>query len=169
MSGNEVAIRRLVRFLTMSTLISALVAAAVVVGMTSAGAQEEPIRLDQLEKTWVHNDFDGDGRFDMGDRVVVRGPLVDPATGDRVGQAQWECTAMTFVRVEAQHGTWLCTGLLRLPQGDLVLEGPDPAGFGDSVFAVTGGTGPYRAARGEADVVDAPNPEHTEITLHLEP
>jgi hypothetical protein len=35
------------------------------------------------------------------------------------------------------------------------------------VLAVTGGTGTYKDARGEADAVDVE--ERTEITIHLEP
>jgi hypothetical protein len=106
----------------------------------------------------------------MGDRIAVRGPLVDPATGERVGLAFWDCVTMTrVVSFEPPRGSQVCTSLIRLTDGDITIQGPDPGGFGASVFAVTGGTGPYRNARGEADVVDAPDPDRTEITIRLEP
>ncbi|MCI0634757.1 MAG: hypothetical protein L0206_12700 [Actinobacteria bacterium] len=72
-------------------------------------------------------------------------------------------------RFERQQGAAVCTAMIQLADGDITLQGPDPASFGASVFAVTGGTGLYRNARGEADVVDDPDPGRTEITIHLEP
>jgi hypothetical protein len=102
--------------------------------------------------------------------VAVRGPLVDPETGDRVGSAFWDCVAMTrVVSFEPPRGSTVCTALIRLADGEITIQGPDPAGFGASVFAVTGGTALYRNARGEADVVDASDPDRTEITIRLEP
>lgn len=81
----------------------------------------------------------------MGDRVAVPGPLVDIAMGDRVGLAFWDCVAMTrAVLPDVRRGSTVCTAMLRLADGDITLQGPDPAGFGASVFAVTGGTGLYR-------------------------
>ena len=61
----------------------------------------------------------------------------------------------------------MCTHVLELPDGHLNLQGKDPSGLGSHVFAVTGGTGLYRNARGEADEVDTDIAE--EITIHLEP
>jgi hypothetical protein len=161
-----------VRLAAASALTAVVVTGGVSLGTASAGAQGEPIRVDQrFEDVRVARlDFDHDGTIEMGDRVAVRGPLVDPTTGDRVGRAFWDCVAMTRVaRFEPQQGSTVCTALLRLADGDITLLGPDPAGFGASDFAVTGGTGLYRNARGEAGVLDAPDPDRTEITIHLEP
>jgi hypothetical protein len=157
------------RFVTACALTLA-VTVGLLLGPAPVGAQGEPIRVDLRagDIRVALLDFDRDGRIEMGDRAVVRGPLVDPATGDRVGPSFWECVAMTRIRPELQRGMWVCTALLRLADGDITLQGQDPAGFGASVFAVTGGTGLYRNARGEADVVDAPDPDRTEITIHLE-
>lgn len=160
-----------IRFAAACGLVLGAVTSGVLLA-ASVGAQAEPIRVDIRagDGRVTILDVDGDGRFDQGDRVVFRVPLRDPETGDRVGRAFGECVAMTrVVRPELQRGTWVCTYLLRLADGDITLRGPDPAGYGASVFAVMGGTGLYRNARGEADFVDAPDPDRTEITIRLEP
>jgi hypothetical protein len=57
--------------------------------ITSAGAQGEPIRVDQRfgDLRFERLDYDHDGTNEMGDRVAVRGPLADPFSGERVGLA----------------------------------------------------------------------------------
>ena len=70
------------------------------------------------------------------------------------------------VSFEPPRGSQVCTGLIRLTDGDITIHGPDPGGPG---LRRDGGTGLHRNARGEADVVDAPDPDRTEITIQLEP
>ena len=152
-------------------LALASVSVGVMLGVPPVEAQTGPIEVElrTADATDALLDGDHDGRIDMGDRVMVRGPLTDPTTGDPRGRSFWDCVAATAIRFDPPRGRWMCTALLRLADGDITLQGLDPAGFGALVFAVTGGTGAYRAALGEADVVDAPNPARTEITIHLEP
>jgi hypothetical protein len=140
--------------------------------ITSAGAQGEPIRVDQRfgDLRFERLDYDHDGTNEMGDRVAVRGPLADPFSGERVGLAFWDCVTMTrVVSFEPPPGLAGLHGSDPLTDGDITIQGTDPGGYGASVFALTGGTGLYRNARGEADVVDAPGPDRTEITIQLEP
>lgn len=158
------------RFGAVCALVLGMATGGAVLGTARVGAQE-PIRVDQRfgELRVARLDFDHDGRSEIGDRIAVRGPLVDPVTGDRVGLAFWDCVTMTrVVSFEPPRGSQVCTGLIRLTDGDITIHGPDPGGYGVSVFGVTGGTGLYRNARGEADVVDAPDPDRTEITIQLE-
>lgn len=137
----------------------------VLIGITSAGAQEE-IRVDVTGGRGAFVDLDGDGRIDTGDRVTGRSGVLDPVSGERVGRAFVDCVAVTPIVVEQQKGTWLCTQLLALADGHIILQGEDPAGIGPNVLAVTGGTGVYRNARGEADQLDVE--DRTEFTIHLE-
>jgi len=58
-----------------------------------------------------------------------------------------------------------CSYLLQLGGGDLIVEGLDPHGPGSSMFAVLGGTAGYRAANGDADVVDTVS--RTEFHLRI--
>jgi hypothetical protein len=57
-------------------------------------------------------------------------------------------------RRRGAEGTWLCTDVLELPDGYIILEGEDPAGEGAYVLAVTGATGLYAGAGGEANATD---------------
>lgn len=154
------------RFVAANVLALGVVTGAVSLGAFSAGAQEEPIRVDLTFDRMVFLDFDGDGRIDTGDRATGRPQLVDPASGERAGRVFAECIVMSRIVVEQSKGTWLCTYVLALANGHINLQGEDPAGPGAYVLAVTGGTGLYKDARGEADAVDVE--ERTEITIHLE-
>lgn len=157
---------RRIRFAAACALTLGAVTSGVLLGITSAGAQES-IRVDVTGGRVTFLDFDRDGRIEMGDRVTGRSPLVDPASSEPVGRAFADCVAMTRIVVEESRGTWVCTHVLALADGHIILQGEDPAGPGTYVLAVTGGTGLYRDARGEADAVDIE--ERTEITVHLEP
>jgi hypothetical protein len=164
-----------IRFVAACAMALGVVTSAVLLGTATvgAGAQGEGViravqRSNDVRSAFL--DFDHDGTIDRGDRFASRGPLLAPATGERIGLANWDCVTMTRVaRPELQRGKFVCTTLLQLANGAITLQGPDPAGFGASVFAVTGGTGLYRTARGQASVVDAPDPDRTVITIHLEP
>jgi hypothetical protein len=158
-----------IRFVAACALTSGALSGGVLIGITSAGAQVEPIRVDLPGDRVAFLDFDGDGQIDMGDRVTGRSRVVDPATGESVGRAFTDCVAMTRIVVEQQKGTWVCTHVLVLGDGHIILQGEDPAGVGPNVLAVTGGTALFRNARGQADQLDASDPDRTEITIHLEP
>jgi hypothetical protein len=161
------AIKRRIRVATIGALIVAGVTAGAWSGITLAGAQAEPIQLHAPAGAGVILDFDHDGRIDTGDRATGRTPLEDPTTGERVGTALFECVATTRIVIEQRKGTWLCTYVVELSEGHITLQGKDPAGVGTHVFAVTGGTGLYRSATGEATEVDTEDGE--DLTIHLEP
>ena len=94
-------------------------------------------------------------------------PIVDPATGENVGPSLLDCVAQThIVDAAACRGTWLCKVVLVLAEGNILLQGKDPAGDGPYTFAVIGGSGAYRDARGQADAVDTST--STTFTIHLE-
>lgn len=156
-----------IRTVAACALTSGAVTTAVLLGITSAGAQAEPIRVDLSGSHLASLDFDGDGKIDTGDRLSGRSSVVDPASGERLGPAFADCVAMTRIVVEQSKGTWVCTHVLSLADGHIILEGEDPAGAGTYVLAVTGGTGLYKTGRGEADVADVE--DRTEFTIHLEP
>lgn len=157
---------RKVRLVAASALISAVLTGGAVLGVNSAGAQVE-IRVDLTGSRLTFVDLDGDGRTDTGDRYTGRSLLVDPVSGERIGRSIGECIATTRIVVEQSKGTWVCTYVLALADGHIVLQGEDPAGAGPYVLAVTGGTGLFRNASGEADAVDVE--DRTELTIHLEP
>jgi hypothetical protein len=106
-------------------------------------------------------DFAGDGlRF--GDRFVSRGPLFDPSRTTRVGTAHLDCLISSQVLA---GGTFNCTYVLKLDDGDIMTHGIDPQGPSRALFAVTGGTGSYRHATGQAEHIDT---DVSDIIIDLE-
>jgi len=155
------------RTMMASAMAMVTVTGLVFAGIATAGAQGEPIRVNIPAGMGALLDHDDDGRIDLGDRFTGRSRVEDPATGERAGRVLFDCVATTVIVVEQRKGTWMCTYVLELPEGHINLQGEDPAGVGSHIFAVTGGTGLYRNARGDADEVDTEVAE--EITIHLEP
>jgi hypothetical protein len=76
-----------------------------------------------------------------GDLLTFANPVFDAANETRVGSDQGYC-----VRVIAGK-SWECFWTLRLQDGQITVEGPF-YDTGDSVMAVTGGTGKYAGAKG---------------------
>jgi hypothetical protein len=62
-------------------------------------------------------------------------------------------------------GVYRCSYLLRLTEGDLIVEGLDPHGPGAYMMAVLGGTGAYSRATGDATLTD--NDEGTDFVINL--
>jgi hypothetical protein len=99
----------------------------------------------------------------LGDSVAARGPLLDPTTDQQVGSAYGTCwVARTLIRGQ---GLYDCTYLLKLADGTITLQGLDPHGPGSSPFAVTGGSGIYRDASGDAVFTDSTTATDMQISL----
>ena len=112
-------------------------------------------------------DFDRQG-LRLGDRLTVRGPLLDAARVERVGRGYMECVTMNRITddpVEGPGGVYWCTQVLRLADGDLTLKGIDPHGPGVATFAVLGGTGAYAGAVGDATMTDGS--DGTDLVIDL--
>jgi allene oxide cyclase len=77
----------------------------------------------------------------VGDLLTFANPVYDVANKTQVGSDQGYC-----VRVIAGK-SWECFWTLRLKEGQITIEGPF-YDAGDSVMAVTGGTGKYAGAKG---------------------
>ena len=77
----------------------------------------------------------------VGDLLTFANPVYDAANKTQVGSDQGYC-----VRVIAGK-SWECFWTLRLKEGQITIEGPF-YDAGDSVMAVTGGTGKYVGAKG---------------------
>jgi hypothetical protein len=77
----------------------------------------------------------------VGDLLTFANPVYDAGNKTQVGSDQGYC-----VRVVAGK-SWECFWTLRLKDGQITIEGPF-FDAGDSVMAVTGGTGKYAGAKG---------------------
>jgi len=79
----------------------------------------------------------------LGDILAFENPIYDAANVNEIGRDQGYC-----VRTNV-GGSWECNWTVILDKGSLVVEGPFYDDLRDSQFAITGGTGPFRNARGE--------------------
>lgn len=96
----------------------------------------------------------------VGDLLTFANRVFDQQNKAEVGSDQGYC-----VRVIA--GTaWECWWTLSLADGQITVEGPF-LDKGDSVLAITGGTGKYSTARGQMKL-HARNPEGTEYDFVYE-
>lgn len=77
-----------------------------------------------------------------GDLLTFANPVFDATNKHQIGTDQGYC-----IRTEVGK-SWECFWTLTLADGQLTVEGPF-FDKGDSVLAITGGTGKYAAARGQ--------------------
>jgi hypothetical protein len=106
-------------------------------------------------------DFEQDG-LDFGDRLTAVGPIFDETQSHRVGVAYLDCSIVSRV---LPGGTFDCSYVLQLEDGDITTTGIDPQGPSDVLFSVTGGTGAYRGATGQAQYIDT---DVTDIIIDLD-
>jgi hypothetical protein len=103
-------------------------------------------------------DVGGDGEPSLGDYVVFHDLLL--TNGKQVGDEGGTCPL-----VDVEQGLIHCTGTIRLPGGQLTFQGlttTDPT----KQIAITGGTGRYQGAGGEATLVENPDQTGT-LTIRL--
>lgn len=96
-----------------------------------------------------------------GDHVVVRDGVARKGGGPS-GALRQECT-LVDVGSSLATSTFECSGSIALPEGTLIIQGPFVPAAPEQAQAVTGGTGAFRAARGDAIVRAADD----QITVRL--
>ena len=143
-------------------LVATAMTAAVIWATSAAGDQTVHVSMPFEHLTTKALDFGAEG-MGLGDRFAFRGALLNRMQTHRVGTVHGECVVQ--IPLARNPGLFRCSYLLSLRDGQITLEGRDPAGPGDSAFAVTGGTGSYRNARGEAIFTDTSS--QTEMVIHL--
>jgi hypothetical protein len=122
----------LIRLCGAMTLLAALPA------MAAMAAEEIRVVERPVGETTVHHS----GELDrVGDLLVFANKVYDAANRVEVGSDQGYC-----VRTVAGK-SWECFWTLVLKAGQITVEGPF-MDSGDSLLAVTGGTGKYAGARG---------------------
>src|SRR5512144_1523999 len=98
---------------------------------------------------------------DAGNILTFSNDVFDAADARKVGSDQGSCVRTVVGKA------WECTWTTFVPSGQIPVEGPF-YDAGDSVLAVTGGTGAYRNVRGEMELKYR-NPAGTEFdfVFHL--
>lgn len=102
----------------------------------------------------------------IGDRLVFSNPLYDIA-GQVIGRDGAECVVVRIDPGESPERQQIvqCTISVQLADGQITVQGL--AQGPENTFAVTGGTGRYRKARGEALAKDIVPLQEAEITIWL--
>jgi hypothetical protein len=96
----------------------------------------------------------GDADFSVGDQFAFTNDLFNG--GEKVGEDGGLCVVTRLTANGAS--TWKCVGSNVLPGGQITVQGLVTYGPGEEIkadpylFAITGGTGKYRAARGEVKI-----------------
>jgi len=78
----------------------------------------------------------------VGDVLTFANPVFDQANKTQIGTDQGYCVRTVVGKA------WECNWTMSLKDGQLTVEGPF-LDAGDSVLAITGGTGKYAGARGQ--------------------
>ncbi|HEY4773128.1 MAG TPA: dirigent protein [Steroidobacteraceae bacterium] len=113
-------------------------AAALLAALPTMAAEQISVVERPVNETTVHRSGDRDT---VGDLLVFANKVYDAANKVEVGSDQGYC-----VRTVAGK-SWECFWTLLLKAGQITVEGPF-MDSGDSLLAVTGGTGKYAGARG---------------------
>lgn len=94
----------------------------------------------ELHNTTIHLGAKGEADS-VGDMIVFANPIFDSSNTRELGVVQGNCVRVIVGK------SWECFFTLALGNDRITLEGPY-ADNGESVFAITGGTGRYTGAKG---------------------
>jgi len=137
--------RRLLKLLSMSPAVSFAIFAAGLFAVTSPAyaGSAETTSLNFVEHATTDTVTDTGAKGDsVGDLLTFANEVFDEKDAQKVGSSTGWC-----IRTAAGK-SWECFWTLMLADGQITVAGPF-LDAGDSVLAVTGGTGKYAGARGE--------------------
>jgi allene oxide cyclase len=121
-------------------IVSALLS-GIALAASAAAASAETMKVVERATTDAVTET-GDEGDSAGDILTFANELYDEANANKVGTDNGWCVR-TVVGV-----AWECFWTASLADGQITVEGPF-LDAGDSVLAITGGTGKYAAVRGE--------------------
>jgi allene oxide cyclase len=150
------------RLLIPAALIAAAVLVFAVVNAT-AGSSRKAVggTIHVVEHATTDAVTNGTAGDDAGNILTFANDVFNAADTAKVGTDQGYCVRIVVGK------SWECNWTTFLPGGQITVEGPF-LDTGDSVVAITGGTGDYRNARGWMDL-KFHNPAGTEFdfVFHL--
>jgi hypothetical protein len=150
--------------------VAVLAVVASVVAWAPASAERNGNQTLRLVAHQTHYDFLdlGAAGYSLGDQLAFGETFSN--RGDSVGRSGVACTVTAFEPPPSDVVTVNCAGTLKLEHGQVNLQGlleldglDDPGPFR---VAITGGTGRYRGAGGEA-VAWQPNPPENRFIYEL--
>jgi hypothetical protein len=119
----------------------ALAASAIALAFGTEVSAREVLHVVEHADTDTITDI-GTKNDSVGDILTFANPVFDAANAKQVATSQGFCVRTTAGK------SWECWWTLLLKDGQLTVQGPF-LDKGDSVLAITGGTGKYAAARGQ--------------------
>lgn len=128
-----------------------LLALAALLGLAATGpalAKEVVIFDDATRDSFVP--APGGGAKDPGAQIVWNSVLTDEGGAD-LGSSAGQC-----LRLDAD-GAYLCTTIFYMKDGALVMVGRQEVEPKTSLWVITGGSGAYAGARGEASAIPVEN------------
>ena len=129
--------------------LALLAASAILVLVVNANAGSSDHHGGRTITVVEHADNDavtnGTAGDDVGNILTFANEVFNSADTAQVGTDQGFC-----VRIVVGE-SWECSWTTFLPKGQITVQGPF-SDTGDSVLAITGGTGAYRNARGEMEL-----------------
>jgi Allene oxide cyclase barrel like domain len=141
--------------LIIGTVVAVAAGVAAVSARGDAGSDDGVIRI--VERLEAQNVIPPPSGGPVGTRYVFSSGIYNTA-GNRIGRDGADCVQTN------PDGTFHCVISVVLPDGELTFQGI--ARGTESDFAITGGTGAYRNARGEAHAIDT-EPGRAEVTIRV--
>jgi allene oxide cyclase len=135
--------------------------AALGLGVPAFAAPTMLMKLDVVERaeTDIVSVKGGTAADNVGDVLTFTNPIYDAANVHKIGSDQGYCVRLIAAKSMECH--WTTT----LATGQIMVDGP-VADTGDTVLAVTGGTGAYRGTRGEM-LIHARDPKASAYDFHF--
>ena len=125
-------------------------AALLVVAVVNATAKDKPKKeggsIHVIEHATSDAVTNGSATDAAGNVLTFANDVFDSADKSKVGSDQGYCVRIVVGK------TWECNWTTILPDGQITVEGPF-SDTGNTVLAITGGTGSYRNARGFMELV----------------
>ncbi len=121
----------------LTSSIQLVTAGALLIAMPALAAEQITVVERPVGETTVHRGGDDS----VGDTLVFANKVYDAANKTQIGSDQGHCVRTVVGK------SWECFWTLVLKAGQITVEGPF-MDSGDSLMAVTGGTGKYAGARG---------------------
>jgi Allene oxide cyclase barrel like domain len=147
-------------------IIALLVAFALVVGWAAVASARSGTRTHATLHVIEHATTDtvvdiGDPGDSTGDVLTFHNEVFDSSDSHVVGTDQGEC-----IRIDPAEGSWECRWITNLDGGTIAVEGQflDTA---NTIVAITGGTGRYRKASGEMELLSRNGGTEFDFIFHL--
>ena len=133
------------RVLAIALLAASAILVLVVNASAGAGDHHGGRTITVVEHATTDAVTNGTAGDDVGNILTFANEVFNSADTQQVGTDQGSC-----VRIVVGE-SWECSWTTFLPKGQITVQGPF-SDTGDSVLAITGGTGAYRNVRGEMDL-----------------